>query len=372
MKWIYFFVILFSLSGSVFGAPKPTPEQIAYFQEQQDSVRDQENVELSGEVLLLTSSLSTTYSESAIAYNLGMFPNPVPVLNQKYESISPDYNFGYHVKALYRVPPTRNSLFGSYTYVLNNGEGRLNTDNNFSVQNGTTQQSIQNDFGKQHLHLHMADLVVMRRFPMYENISFAIGGGLLFNNFHYFFSLDNDNQLINTSAEGAPLSSFAAQFKTQRKTKMWGLGPKLEWHFGFHFTKLASRHDVSVNFAAQVATLFSKIWSKGTFSVVADSTILGFDQPEVATVGKWTDNAKFQVIPNINLDLGLFYKYEWPSNVSFMVAGGYRTYLYWELKEVNRILTYRVSSTSAIADIASRDKDTFILAGPYLRLTVGF
>jgi len=39
---------------------------------------------------------------------------------------------------------------------------------------------------------------------------------------------------------------------------------------------------------------------------------------------------------------------------------------------VNRILTYRINSTSVIADIASRDKDTFILAGPYLRLTVGF
>lgn len=96
------------------------------------------------------------------------------------------------------------------------------------------------------------------------------------------------------------------------------------------------------------------------------------DQPRLVDVGKWTDNAKFQVIPNINLDLGLHYKYEWPNNLSLMVIGGYRTYLYAELKEVNRILTYRINSTSVIADIASRDKDTFILAGPYLHLTVGF
>ena len=372
MKWLRFLPIFIAFFGSVFAEQRPTPEQISYYKAHQESIREQESVELTGEVLFLTSSLSTTYSEAAVIYNLGMFSNPVPVFNQKDESINPEYNFGYRVKALYRIPPTRNALYAGYTYIKNNGDGSLNTDNISTLQNGTSQRSIQNDFGKQHLHLHMTDLIVMRRFPMYEHISFALGGGIAFNDFHYFFSLHNDDQLITTGAQGAPFTTYEAEVKSQRKTRIWGLGPKLEWHFGFHFTKMSWRHDVSVNFALQIATLFSKIWSRGTYSILADSALLGVDQPQVVDVGKWTDNAKFQVIPNINFDLGLHYKYEWPNNVSLMVIGGYRTYLYAELKEVNRILTYRINSASVIADIASRDKDTFILAGPYLRLTVGF
>jgi len=55
-----------------------------------------------------------------------------------------------------------------------------------------------------------------------------------------------------------------------------------------------------------------------------------------------------------------------------MIFAGYRSYFYWEFKEFNRILTHRINNTSGVPDIISRDKDTFLFSGPYLRATVGF
>ena len=83
MKWLRFLPIFIAFLGSVFAEQGPTPEKISCYKAHQDSIREQESVELTGEVLFLTSSLSTTYSEAAVIYNLGMFSNPVPVFNQK-------------------------------------------------------------------------------------------------------------------------------------------------------------------------------------------------------------------------------------------------------------------------------------------------
>lgn len=123
--------------------------------------------------------------------------------------------------------------------------------------------------------------------------------------------------------------------------------------------------------AVQLSTLFSKVWSQGNYSVVADSTLADVPQPRVVDVGRWTDKSKFQVVPNINFDLSLRYKYD-SQKYSIALAAGYKAYLYWELRETSRLITYRLNNTSAISDIASSDKDTLLFSGPYLRATVGF
>lgn len=176
--------LLIGFVSACFAGNDPSPEAIAYYKEHQASPRAQENVELYLEALLLTSSLSTTYSEEVFMMNLGMYPNRVPVYGQKEASIHPDFNFGYRLQALYRIPPTRNSLYGGYTYIHNQGDGNLKSDNTSSLQDGTEQRNRINDSGNQHLHLHICDLIVMRQFPMYEHISFALGAGLTFNDFH--------------------------------------------------------------------------------------------------------------------------------------------------------------------------------------------
>lgn len=194
----------------------------------------------------MTSSLSTTYSDEAQLMNIGVFNTPVDVLNHRTDSIDPEYNWGFKVKALYRIPPTRNALSLAYTYILNNGDASLTRDTTDVFPWGTPQQNIQRDQGNQHVHLHIADLIVSRSFPMYEHISFLLGGGLTYSDLHYYFSMHNIDSVIN------PTSSFAIDVKAQRKTHIWGLGPKLEWHFGFHFTKRTWRHDASINFAPSV------------------------------------------------------------------------------------------------------------------------
>ncbi|NRA90528.1 MAG: hypothetical protein HRU43_05315, partial [Simkaniaceae bacterium] len=257
--------LLIGFVSACFARNDPSPEAISY-KEHQASPRAQENLELYLEALLLTSSLSTTYSEEVFMMNLGMYPNRVPVYDQKEASIHPDFNFGYRLQALYRTPPTRNSLYGGYTYIHNQGDGNLKSDNTSSLQDGTEQRNRINDSGNQHLHLHICDLIVMRQFPMYEHISFALGAGLTFNDFHYFFALKNDEHLTTTQSSGAPLSSYDLFVKSQRKSTAWGIGPKVEWHFGFHFAELQSNYDVSLNFALQLSTLFTKFWSKGNYS----------------------------------------------------------------------------------------------------------
>ncbi len=92
MKRLGFFLLFLAFFESVFAEQGPIPEQIAYYKSHQESVREQENVELTAELLLLTSSLSTTYSEAAVIYSLGMFDNPVLVFNQKDESINPEWD----------------------------------------------------------------------------------------------------------------------------------------------------------------------------------------------------------------------------------------------------------------------------------------
>lgn len=293
------------------------------------------------------------------------------IFDQKTDSIDPEYNFGAHVKALYRVPPTRNALSVDYTYLLNNGTGHLKSDNSFVRQDGVTQRNIQDDRGYQHFHLHIVDLLASRLFPMYENITFLLGGGLTYNDFNYFFGFHDQADVSNFSKDGTEFYPVSTVIKSQRKTDGWGLGPKIEWHFGFHFTKMDWNHDVGLNFSLQLATLFSKLWSCGKFSID------GFGSEGNAPViivasGKWNNGSKFQVIPNVNLDLSFRYKYETANNVSFMVTAGYKTYLYWELREFNRTISYRLDSTNVVGDVANSEKDTLILAGPYLRFTVGF
>ena len=351
----------------------PTQEEISYFQEHQQSVREQENFEVTAEALLLTSTLSTTYSEASVLLNNnGVFPVSVAVFNQKSDSIDPEYNWGFRVKSLYRIPPTRNSLYGSYTYIYNNGDGHLKSDSIHSIQNGSTQQNIQDDKGRQHVHLHIADLIVSRRFPMYEHISFLLGGGLSYNDFYYFFRFHNQDEIINRDINGTVLSDFTADLRSQRKIRCWGLGPKIEWHFGFHFTKMDWRHDVSVNMAVQLATLFGKLWGRGNFSSVGTGESSGFPLTPTLNNNKWTNSPKFQVIPNVNFDLSLRYKYEWPQKVSLLLAMGYRAYLYWELQDFNRTVNYRIYSQAFVSDVGTSTKDTALFAGPYLRFTVGF
>lgn len=55
-----------------------------------------------------------------------------------------------------------------------------------------------------------------------------------------------------------------------------------------------------------------------------------------------------------------------------MLATGYKTYLYWEIRELSRAINYHLDSTLVVGDVASSDKDTVLFAGPYLRFTIGF
>lgn len=261
----------------------------------------------------MTSSLSTTYSEVGVLLNSGLATTPI--FDQKTGSIDPDYNFGYHAKPLYRIPPTRNAISLDDTYLLNNGDGRLKRDKTTVRQGGKAQRNIQNDRGHQHFHLHIVDLIFSRRFLMYEHIAFLLGGGMTYNDFNYFFNFHDQAIVTNTDEDDNQLSTIDAQIKSQRKTNGWGLGPKVEWHFGFHFTKMDWRHDASVNVALQLATLFCKFWSWGSFSVDGTGSAGPLPINSVA-IGKWEDGTKFQVVPNINLDLSFQYKYETQNNVS--------------------------------------------------------
>lgn len=347
-----------------------TKEEIqAYKQRHQESIREQETVELSVETFLMTSSLSTTYSDQAQLYNIGMFTVPVDVNNHRTDSINPEYNWGLTLEALYRIPPTRTGLSFTYTYILNNGDDTLKRDVTFVLPSSGQQRNIQNDRGHQHTHLHIIDLLGSRLFPIYEHISFGLGGGLTYQELHYYFTMHDAGELINFNNTGTVTSTFALDLKAQRTMRAWGLGPKLQWHFGFHFTKATGNQDVSLDFTLQIATLFGKIWSQGNYSAFWSGT--GAVTP-TSNGGRWDKSPDFQVIPNLNANIGLKYKYAFKNNVSLMLNVGYKVYTYWEVEEMNRTILFRLIPSSLIPDRAQEEKDSAIFAGPYLRLSVGF
>ncbi|MEM7175385.1 MAG: Lpg1974 family pore-forming outer membrane protein [Chlamydiota bacterium] len=336
----------------------------------EEKLRGEENFAFVGEVLYLTSSLTNTFSDEIFLLN--SLEHTLKVFNQEARSVTPGYDFGYSLAFHYRAAPSRTDLELKYGYIHNSGTDhfiRDVTDENHGIR----QRNMQNDRGHLHAHLHIFDFLVGHNFPFYQYLLLKFFGGLTVNDFHYFFTFENQDQIISTSIEtGENVGSTMAHIFSKRKFRFCGWGPKVGIHFGYHFFPSYQRHEFSLYSSFQFSILFARKWGKGGYSgqVVAPQSIMG---PVIEVLPlSWRDELKARIVPHMHLDFSARYRYYFANAVSISLTAGFRALAYWDLDEVNRAINYNLETLASIPPRAESDIDSMIFSGPYLSISVAF
>ena len=122
-------------------------------------------IELGADLLIMTSSLTTTFSNETIILS-PIPPNVVFPAKQKTESINPDYNLGVEVDLRYRAP-TNNDVGIYYHYIRSNGDGQDKREQTDPVSLPGILNTVQYDNkGHVHSHMHIVDFLFGRTFPI--------------------------------------------------------------------------------------------------------------------------------------------------------------------------------------------------------------
>lgn len=320
------------------------------------------------ELLIMTSSLSTTFSDELVAI---ISPNPVALVDRRTDSTSPDYNLGFAVDFRYRAP-TDNDLGFYYKYIHNDADGTLKRDVTSELNSaGSNERNIQNDSGHQHLHYHMVDFLFGRMFPLSPHSVMHVRGGLSFNDFHYYFRFKNDDDVADF-AGGNLSSQVIIQLNAHQKGRLWGLGPKLELDFEYLFFPNRWKHDLNLIALVQFALLYSKEWSRGKADTLNIQQVV--PNPPVTTANniRWENHPKHSFVPNVNLDVGFKYRYHFDNGVILNFGGGYRIIAFWELEELARPFFYNGGTEPFASSVGQEFRDHFCFSGPYIRFSLAY
>ena len=326
----------------------------------------EQNYEFEAELLYVSSSLSTNFSDEFLLLN-SLVPC-IQIQNRTIQSINPEYNFGYSLCFRFQLPANHNDLNVKYAYIHNDGTGRLNRDITTETF-GVVQRNIQDDRGNQHAHLHIFDFLVGRYIPLYEHMTLKILGGLTVNDFHYFFSFHN-RDILMTTPEGQATTTYIANIHSQRKFRFWGLGSKIGGHFGYNFFPYQWRHDFYLYSSFEFSVLFSKKWGSGRYGGGVRNTASLATSPALPI--DWQEKQQTRIVSHMHLDFSARYRYCFPNEVSISLVLGYRSLAYWDLEELNRIVNFNLETFASVPPRAETETDTLIFSGPYAAISVAF
>lgn len=332
----------------------------------QPQIHQVPNWTLFADVLLMNSNINTTFSDEQILFDSDVFYVTSHIVNRDYKQIDPNYNLGLSCGLEYLFYKRNIKISANYKYIQNNGNGSLNKQTESLVNSKSIQFNKINDYGHQHVHLHIADLIIESSFTINPYVLISFGSGLTYNNWHYFFTLKNNDFVSNRDiTDGSLISEYKAYLSSSRKTNINGLGPKL--NNVFHFELFNNQRNYQLNFTGefQLAFLFSKILSKGNYD--STSEIEGFLDNKNTLKTTWKNSYAIKVIPNFNVDGALesiFYGKKWNTKIAF----GYKFWAYWKIDEFNRSVIYSGGRES----IGLSEERITSFFGPYLSSSWSF
>ena len=361
--------LLSVLSCSLFAENQP----VLLFDESQQSKmwcfkEKQQTVEAELTFLYLTSTMSTPYSSELLLLNSAIFPLFTDVIDAKTASVDPEYNASFQSVLRYHIPSSNHLLVGSYRYIHNDASGQLKRDTISDDINGITQRNIQDDNGNQHAHVHTIDLMLQHYYRLSKTAVFYIASGMTVNDIHYFFSFHNNDQIFNSSGN---VLTTQLDLSGDRKIRLWGIGPKLGVGFEYSFLPLDWHHDLNFNVGFEFSFQFAKKWGRGKFRGVGHQE-LTLTATETAFTRKWEDKPEFELLPNINLDIHLEYRYCSNKNLILSLTGGYRIITFWEIYDLNREVNFRMERVQPILAAQLREEDSVGFAGPYVSLGISY
>lgn len=336
-----------------------------------------------------SSNMTPLYTTEII--QLGSNSNTITNV-ETYKSIAraphPDYNLGMGAFFRYRAP-TLIDFTGRYTYLRNNGNGKLKRTDTFqSVIDGDAADNtyIQDDKGHFHSHMHIADVFFGRLFPLVPQVTCHLSGGLTFNDFYLYYQ-QSDYDFIDSGVERNQGTNVQESIESETFYKehhrFWGLGPKGELAFQFYFFPTRWNHSLMGVFNAEFALLYAKDWSKGKFNLWSTSTNIANQNTVDYDYVNWDRGAQFRLVPNINLDLGLKYQWESPSHgVIVSLEAGYRVWAYWQLEGLydgrDQFLLSILAARSTrdvffgLTQTNDESTDRLIYAGPYAGFSIAY
>jgi hypothetical protein len=376
MKYITIIMIL--LSGiSVFGNTFDNSEAPTYKHSNQAITNQDQTlgkqkcwtVDGGVEWLYMTSTLTTTFSDEYFLLSQIAPPNNFSLNDRIIKSFNPDYNSGFATHLKFRIP-TNNDLGLYYKYIRNNGDGSLNRDETGVRAAGATEQNIQHDKGSFHSHLHVIDFMFGQTFDLAPSLTLRLAGGLCYNDWHLGIRFDDNDQIIRRDNTGAITYDVINVLKAESKNTIWGLGPKLEADFEYYFLPKTWNHDLNLFFEAQFALLYSKEWSNGRYSTLNITQTPPPPPTTSASEVRWHNLPKFELIPNINLDMGINYNCYTSNGIIVKFAAGYRILAYWELDEFLRRSSYQ--GGDSIFPYTSGIERVFSYSGPYINFSLAY
>lgn len=321
------------------------------------------------ELLVMTSTIRSFYGSGGVITQGSPPPNSVAVSKGGINSLNPGYDIGFAADLRYRSP-SDNHIGGYYRYINNSGQDSavtLGSGSSTTIANATATFDT-NDNASFNLHSHIVDLLYGRALPLAPGFFLKLEAGVAYNDFHFGFHIDDMQTVTNVdNATGNVVTRQLNIVKGNQKERFWGVGPKLKIGFEWFFLPLSWKHDLNVSLDTEFAFFYSKEWSKGKlFSVSEDLNT----RNEVLV--NWEAKPKYETIPNINLDLGLEYRYHLANGVSLGFAVGYQVLAYWQLDELNRHPFFAGQDDLAFFLVANALDDHFMYSGGYFRFSVAY
>ncbi len=317
--------------------------------------------ELGAELLYMTSSLSPTYTQTTLSSS--------PVVNFSVQTVDtgrvhPDYNIGFGVDLRFR-PPTDNDVGFYYKYLKNTGDGKL-VESDVVIQNrgaGNVFVTIdQDDKGSDEHHMHLADFLFGRTYPLSEQSVIRVAGGLSFYNMDYKVNYQDVDGFSEDATPQTTLQTIIAE----QNNRAWGLGPKLGIDLEYYFLPRCWQHDFNMFLNLEFALFFSKEWSHGVQQFELEATTAGVFF-ETGNITNWKNQPGFEMTPNINLDMGLRYDFHSLRAYELGLVLGYRVLGFWFTEELFRLRSFQGGEdTNVLPD------SNLIYAGPYGRLSLAF
>jgi hypothetical protein len=332
----------------------------------------QEMIEVEASLLYFTSTFSSPFSNELLLLNAALFPEFTDILDLKTASVDPEYNAGFQTELRYHIPSSNHLLIGSYRYIHNNADGTLKRNTITNSPDGMVQQNTQNDHGNEHVHLHTADLLLCHIYNVTKTALFYISAGLCFNDIHYHFTFHNNDQILNSNIAAPTVTpaSTSLDLSGQRKTRIWGFGPKIAFGFEYNFLPLNWPHKLNFDVGFEFSMQFSKKWGRGKFQ--GQGTQVGNITYSTNFIRIWEDSPEFALLPNLNLDTKLEYQYCCSKTVILGLTVGYRILTFWDIYDLNREINYRMEKSQPVLAAQLREKDSIGFSGPYLSISFSY
>ncbi len=318
-----------SLASASYAHKKEDIEEFSPFYLAVDTA--EESYEVGASLLILQGNSSSDLNQYAVISNHSGSVHNV-------STVGDDYNIGFDVFFGYNFENGQDLLL-SYTYFNNSNNDVTHCDAD-SICNSYPNNEKFSDFADASVGttFNAGDLLFGQRFVLGEQMKlhFAVGltAAWITNGFNSYYAIDDTNFIFH---------EHYSQFK--------GIGPKV----GFDGDYQLVESPISLYMGLSVAGLVGK------------STASTSEYDDSDNVDHFDGNEQDQFVPNLNVDLGLRYMYEYSEEISGAVLVGYRINEYFDA--VRDTVEYG-GGDGSVTQIDSTTN--YSLNGPYITLSAMF